>query len=279
MTIIAQLSDIHIGAEGSASLDQAAGPVRALRAAVTSLLTLPVRPDCLVLTGDLVDNGRPAEYARLLALLSPLGMPIHPLPGNHDDRAALRAAFAGHPGVAGDGNGPFPSDQAPVQYAVELPDIRLICCDTARPGTPYGEMDQARLGWLDATLSARPDLPTVIAMHHPPYPTGLGFVDSLRPADRSAFTAVVARHDQVRRIISGHAHRGSLGTVGRVGAVTCPSTYRQLHLDLRPPGQASWTGEPAGYALHVVGPDGIVTHFCPIGDYRPLMGADQYERP
>ena len=41
MTIIAQLSDIHLAAGADGRVDDRSGPVRALRSAVSSLLALP----------------------------------------------------------------------------------------------------------------------------------------------------------------------------------------------------------------------------------------------
>lgn len=270
MTIIAQLSDIHLAAGTDGSVDDSSGPVRALRAAVSSLLALPARPDCVVLTGDLTEHGLPAEYARLRALLSPLSMPVHPLPGNHDDRAGLRAAFAGHPAVGGQ-----QAADAPIQYAIEVGGVRLVCCDTTVPGKGHGEMDAGRLEWLDAALAEAPDTPTLVATHHPPYPIGVRFLDDLALLDAAEFGAVLARHAQVVRVISGHVHRGSVGSIAGITATTCPSTYRQLFLDLTRPGRAAVTGEPAGFALHVLGEDRTpVTHFLPTGNYRPLMEVD-----
>ncbi|GAA2633717.1 phosphodiesterase [Actinomadura fulvescens] len=266
MAIIAQLSDIHLAAGKDGAVDDDSGPVRALRAAVSSLLALPARPDAVVLTGDLADGGRPAEYARLHALLSPLPMAVYPLPGNHDDRDALRAAFKDHPAVAGSGH-----DGSPVQYAVDVNGARLVCCDTTVPGRPHGEMDDERLAWLDETLAAAPQTPTVVATHHPPYPLGIRFIDDMRFADTAGFAKVVARHPQVARVISGHVHRGSVGSLGTTVCTTCPSTYRQLYLDLTRPGRAAVTGEPAGFAVHLVTAGTATTHFVPTGNYRPLM--------
>jgi 3',5'-cyclic-AMP phosphodiesterase len=273
MTIIAQLSDIHLAVGADGEVDDRSGPVRALRNAVSSLLALPERPDCLVLTGDLADNGLPAEYARLHALLSPLPMPVFPMPGNHDDRAVLRTVFSDHLAVAaarGDGD-----PQAPFQYAVEVDGVRLVCCDTIVPGKTRGQLDAERLDWLDATLAAAPDTPTVVATHHPPFPVGVRFLDKLALHDPAAFGAVLARHPQVERVISGHVHRASAGSIGGITATTCPSTYRQIFLDTSRPGRAAVTGEPPGFAVHIVG-DGrpAVSHFVPTGNYRPLMHVD-----
>ncbi len=52
-------------------------------------------PAAVVMTGDLVNDARPDEYAALADLLAPLDAPVLPLPGNHDDRALLRADVRG----------------------------------------------------------------------------------------------------------------------------------------------------------------------------------------
>ncbi|TDC56389.1 phosphodiesterase [Actinomadura sp. KC345] len=271
MAIIAQLSDIHLAAGRDGRVDDGSGPVRALRAAVSSLLSLPARPDAVVLTGDLADGGLSAEYARLHALLSPLPMPVYPMPGNHDDRDEMRKAFKDHPAVAGIGGAP----QSPVQYAVDVAGVRLVCCDTTVDGHPHGHMSEDRLAWLDRTLRDAPDTPTVVATHHPTFPIGIRFIDDMRFVDPAGFASVISRHRQVVRVISGHVHRGSVGSLAGTVCTTCPSTYRQLFLDLTQPGRAAVTGEPAGFAIHLVGRDGTATtHFVPTGNYRPLMDVE-----
>ncbi|WP_019632588.1 metallophosphoesterase [Actinomadura atramentaria] len=273
MAIIAQLSDIHLAAGRDGSVDDGSGPVRALRAAVSSLLSLPARPDAVVLTGDLADAGLPAEYARLRALLSPLPMPVFPLAGNHDVADDLRAVFDDQPAVAASGDRPG----AALQYAVDVAGVRLVCCDTSVQGRAAGFMDDDRLAWLDAALAAAPAVPTIVATHHPPYPIGIRFIDDMRFQNSEAFVKIVSSYPQVVRVMSGHVHRGSAGSLGGVVCTTCPSTYRQLFLDLTQPGHAAVTGEPAGFAVHLVTtepPVTATTHFVPTGSYRPLMDVE-----
>src|SRR3954452_8081098 len=108
MPIIAQLSDLHLSDEDPRPLDD-------LRRAIAALLALPVPPGHVVLTGDLADHGRPSEYAALRGELAALPMPVHPLPGNHDDVRALLAAF---PELSGP------------NYTVDADDVRIACCDS-----------------------------------------------------------------------------------------------------------------------------------------------------
>ena len=53
------------------------------------------KPDVVLITGDCVNSGSAAEYARFQALLRPLTMPVYVIPGNHDNREQLLAAFGG----------------------------------------------------------------------------------------------------------------------------------------------------------------------------------------
>src|SRR5690242_4840687 len=152
MTILAQLSDLHLS-------DEDPTPTRALRKALTALLALTTPPDAVVLTGDLADHGRPGEYALLRDELERLPMPAYPLPGNHDDAGALLAAFPALPGP---------------NYTVRAGGVRLLCCDSTVPGQTGGELSDPE--WLDAALSEEPDTPAVVAMHHPPYAIGVGWI-------------------------------------------------------------------------------------------------------
>jgi Icc protein len=202
--IIAQISDMHVTAEGRLAyrrVDTAGHLARA----VDHLLGLSPRPDAVLATGDLVDAGSPDEYARLRRLLAPLPMPVYLVPGNHDDRQALAAAFADHRYLPREGF---------MHYVVEPYPVRLVVLDTVVPGEGGGLMCEARLQWLDARLREAPARPTMVVMHHPPFKTGIAFMDSLGLANADALAAVIERHPQVERIVCGHLHRPSSGDGG-----------------------------------------------------------------
>src|SRR5258706_16460452 len=147
--LIAQMTDLHIKPPGKLAyggVDTAA----MLRAAIAHLTALRPAPDALLLTGDLVDAGSAAEYALLRALLAPVRCPLYLIPGNHDDRAALRAAFADHRYLPPDGF---------IQYVIDDQAVRLIGLDTLVPGEGGGTLCAARLAWLAAQLDAAPARP------------------------------------------------------------------------------------------------------------------------
>ena len=122
--LLAQISDLHIQVGAG---DRT--PTARAEAVVAAVAALVPAPDSVLVTGDLVHHGAPAEYDRVRELLAPLRMPVHVLPGNHDDRNALRATLGA---LAGDSRGSF------VQYTARSGRVRLVVCDTTEPGQDGG---------------------------------------------------------------------------------------------------------------------------------------------
>ena len=142
--IIAQITDTHIKPPGQFAY-RVVDTATCLRAAVRALDRLVPAPAAVVVTGDLVDRGLPEEYAHLRALLEPLRMPVYLIPGNHDDRDALRAGFKE--------DGYFPASGF-LHYTADIGPLRLVALDTLVPGEGGGELCEARLEWLAAALGA-----------------------------------------------------------------------------------------------------------------------------
>jgi 3',5'-cyclic AMP phosphodiesterase CpdA len=244
-TVIAQLSDPHIGATWAEG-----DPVAGLATAVASIRRLRPAPDALVLTGDLADNLADSEYAQVLAAVEDIDAPCYALPGNHDDRDGVRRHF-GIPGERG----------TPVQYAVELGALRILMLDSTRPGADAGEFDAGRLAWLEDALSADPRTPTLLAMHHPPLVTHVPGIDALALAagDRAALADVVGAHPNVLLIIAGHVHRAIVGELAGRRVLSAPSTYIGFELDLLAE-QLDDVPTPPGYVVHLLRDGELASH-------------------
>lgn len=260
--LIAQLTDTHIRPEGRLAyrkVDTAAF----LEKAVQHLRDLPLPLNAVILTGDLVDFGTDEEYGRLLRLLEPISVPIYPIPGNHDVRNAMRRAFAGRADLP---------EEDDVSYVAECGPLRLVMVDSMMAGYPHGEMTDARLEWLDAALSAEPDRPALIALHHPPFITGIRHMDVQNCRNWEGFERVLLRHPQVLSIVCGHIHRTVFTTfAGRTVSIG-PSPAHAVDLNLDPDGIPSFRMEPPGIHLHWWQSDPapygrIVTHLSPVGAF------------
>jgi 3',5'-cyclic AMP phosphodiesterase CpdA len=251
--LLAQLSDPHVN-------DDDDGPALALAAAVRAVGALDPAPGAVLVSGDLTEHGSVSEYERVRELLSALTMPVHVLAGNHDDREALRKSF------------PLPSAVADTasedyRYATRCGPLRLIGCDTTRPGRDDGAFGADRLAWLEARLSEDLDTPTIVAMHHLPLPTAIPAMDALglSRADRVAIDELVAAFPHVGRVVTGHVHRAVVGTLGGCAVFACPSTHLQVALDLREPVRLTLVPGPPGFGLHIAVAGELVSHVQPVG--------------
>ena len=259
--IIAQISDLHLRGDGR-PLRGGIDSVAALAACIRHLNALDPRPDVVLATGDLANKGVDQDYATLHRMLGELDMPVYVLPGNHDDREALRRTFADHRYLPT--NGEF------LHYTVEDLPLRLIGLDTVAAGADGGCMCAQRLAWLEARLDEGGGRPTLIFMHHPPFRTGIAFMDALGFDGADAMEATVRRHPGIERIICGHVHRDIQVRWGGTIASTAPSIVFQMAMDLRPDSPAAFVLEPAACPVFLWDPDtGLIGHMSVIGEFGP----------
>lgn len=260
--LIAQISDTHV-VPTACEKGKLMRTEEHLRTAVAHLLALRPRPDVVLISGDLVEDGTREEYELFAELLAPLKaeIPIYLAPGNHDEREAMRSVLRNH------GYDYLPTE-GPLQYAVDLGELRLLSLDTVVPGEPGGYLCEERLAWLDAQL-AKDARPTLVMQHHPPFLTGLVRMDGMGLSNVDDEAKVIAKHSNVVRVLSGHLHRSiSSGFSGTI-AMTAPSCAHAVELDLQTEGRLAVLREPPAASVHLWKDDNLVSHTSYIGDYGP----------
>ena len=255
---VVHLSDLHLTHDGAPLYGRT--PLARLEQAVDRILAADADAAFCLLTGDLADAGGDMAYAGLAAALTRLPMPCHLLPGNHDDRAALRRVF---PALPDDGNG-F------VQQAIATPAGRFLLLDTLRDGKPWGLLCPARLAWLAAQLEATVDEPLFIAMHHPPFATGIRSMDRFRLRGADDFLAILLPHRaRLRHLFFGHLHRPIGGSWRGIPFSFVASPNHQVALDLVTEGEdVPGCAEPSGYGVILIDDERVVVH------HRPLEGGE-----
>lgn len=259
--IIAQLSDPHVTIEGSRFNDLYDTATR-LEIAVDTVNRMHPKPDLAFLTGDLVNYGGDEEYDVLKPILEKLKMPYYLGIGNHDSRETFLEKFSDQDYLPKDGF---------VQYVIKQDGLRMIMLDTNIPEMPQGTLCTRRLDWLDGTLSAEPDTPTMIFMHHPPFKTGIVAMDKMGFLKEQEFGKIIDKHKQILRICCGHIHRSIHTNFHGVSTHVCPSTSHKVLLNLEPAGRLATTAEPSELLLHIWdGKGSIVTHTSFTDDY-PIM--------
>jgi 3',5'-cyclic-AMP phosphodiesterase len=257
--LLAQVTDMHIKAGGKLSY-RVVDTEGALTRCIAHLVKMPQVPDAVLFTGDLTDFARPEEYGNLARLLQPLSMPYFLMAGNHDTPQRMREKFPSHEYMR--------QRSGKLDYVIDDFPLRIVALDSTVPKKPDGHLDDAQLRWLDETLAEAPNKPTLVALHHPPFWTGIGHMDQMALANPEALEKVIARHSQVERVVSGHLHRPIVKRFGGTIASTAPSPSHQVVLDLADDAQSRFVLEPPAFQLHLWKAGmGVVSHTATIGDF------------
>lgn len=252
--LLAQLTDSHVLDPDGETDNHVLDNNHRLALAVERLNRETVRPEVVLATGDLLDHGTETEMGLLMDLLAPIDVPILAVPGNHDDRRLFHDAF----------DLPWAADDN-LSWAVDVGDLRIVGLDTIIPGSHGGLFDEPRREWLRSTLDQERDRPTVIAMHHPPFLSGIGWMDEMALAGRDAFAEVVAARPNIVRILCGHLHRPMVTTVAGITTTVAPSTAQHIELDLSEGAPVGIIPDPGGYHLHHLDDGRWVSHIRYIG--------------
>jgi Icc protein len=264
--LIAQISDIHIRRPGQLAyrrLDTAPFLARCIE----RLNTWAQPISAVVITGDLTDTGAPEEYTHLRSLLAQLKLPYYLMVGNHDQRTPLLDAFPEAAYLK-------QSDTDFIQYRVALgtaaAPLHLLALDTLDAPRSGGRLCPTRLAWLAQALDQSRGAPVMVALHHPPFYSGIGHMDSaaLDPDDTQLLAQLISRYPNVERVICGHLHRPIHMRFAGTIASTAPSPAHQVVLDLDANADSAFVMEPPAFALHYwQAGAGLVSHHAYLDRY------------
>src|SRR5581483_1473665 len=178
--------------------------------AIQGVLDMDPRPDCVVVSGDLTDCGLDEEYEYVLAGLRRLPMPVYVIPGNHDLRGPFVKILSR--------NFRYLPRAGYVNYCVEDYPLRIVALDSVIDGETGGRFCAERQAWLRDALARGKGKPTLIMIHHPPFPVAVNGMDTLGLQEASAFADIIQAHPEIERVVCGHYHRPITvrfaGTVG-----------------------------------------------------------------
>jgi Icc protein len=268
---VAQISDLHIKPPGALAYGRV-DTAKALERCVTALNAFRPAPDFVVISGDLADTPLTEEYEYLKRLLTPLKLPFANLPGNHDSRELMRAAFP---------SADYAFTSGPLNQKLEIGRLDLMLLDSSVAGKPYGELDASTLSWLEAALASSASRPALLFLHHPPFQTGIWHMDRQNLLNASELEPIVRLHPRAQLIATGHVHRAVLTMFAGVPTTICPAPNHAVDLDIEHLREPSFKVEPPAFHLHSWFPgEGfgrVVTHHVPIGSFdgpHPFFGTD-----
>ncbi len=192
--IIVQLSDLHVGSQFQPEVfEQVLSEVNQLN------------PDCIVITGDLTNEGLVKEYEKCRELVSQFNCKkIITISGNHDYRNTGYLHFKKY---------------FPFEAVNELGNnVVLVTVGTSRPDRNEGEIGYRQNLWLERTMKKFENHVKILAMHH--HLVGI-------PDTGSDRLTVIDAGDVLRTILDthvdlvlcGHKHRPWIWNFGNLSIV------------------------------------------------------------
>jgi 3',5'-cyclic-AMP phosphodiesterase len=216
------------------------------------------RPEAIVFTGDLADQGEPEAYRRLRALVEPaaaaVGAQVIWVMGNHDERGAFRAGLLDEQPTL-----------EPVDRVFDVNGLRIIALDSTVIGQHYGEISDEQLDWLAAELETPAPHGTLLALHHPPVPSPLGLIALVELRDQDRLAAVIEGTD-VRGVLGGHLHYSTTSTFAGVPVSVASATCYTQDLNVPYPSARGQNGAQSFNLVHVYS-DRVLHSVVPIGEF------------
>ena len=231
----AQLCDPQLGYGGYAH------DMASFQQAITQLNAL--RPDFVVICGDLVNRANESSYADFLKLKAELTVPCHCVPGNHDlgRKSALEALQNYRKLIGRD------------YYSFVHKGRRFVAVNTQLWKAPIAGESEPHEAWVRATLAlaAQQHAPALVCGHHPLYvktPEEAEGFWNLPPAKRQELLSLYAGSGVVA-VLGGHTHTILTNNYQGMQLVNAETT--SLNLDKRPLGFRLWrVGAAAGTLQH-----------------------------
>jgi 3',5'-cyclic-AMP phosphodiesterase len=255
VTRIVQLTDLHLFSDPDERLFGI--PTRELLVDVVDHIARHAgRVDHLVITGDLTHDELHDAYDAIRSIVEPWADRLWPVPGNHDDRAALRATFADR--VAGGG-------ADPVRFAFGEGAWLCLGLDSQVPGRVAGLMDEAQVDWIHARIEEHDPSRIALFLHHPPVVLGSDWLDPIGLDGRELLHELLHDEPRIRLVCSGHVHLEAVHRVASATVVTTPSTGLQFSLAGE---TARFDHSPPGYRIVDLDGDRFTTHVVRLGEAR-----------
>ena len=244
MTQFLQISDTHIVKTGSlvsGRLDTAS-PLKRLVLRIAEL-QFEVGPlDGIVVTGDISDDGTAESYELFKSILEPLNLPIFCIPGNHDVRVPFRDAFerAGYLPKTGR-----------LDWRHKLGAIQIIGLDTLIEGQGGGELEQGSLEFLKESLADLEKAPVVVMLHHPPFKSGMAFMDSIGlQRGTEQLSEVLTAYQGEALVLCGHIHRNISTRLAGHTVISAPSVCSSFLFNTHHDAPIGFLKQEGGALLH-----------------------------
>jgi 3',5'-cyclic-AMP phosphodiesterase len=210
---ILQISDTHLFADANKEL-LGVKTSESFAAVLNVLREKNEKPQMIILSGDLSQDGSESSYRYLAEQLEDFKVPVYCIPGNHDDGKQMAHVYP-YKNISG-------------QRHVLLEHWQVILLDSQIPNAVEGCLDASQLAYLKHCLQAYPEHRAIIVFHHHPVPTGCGWLDPIGLTNADEFWETVSNYPQAHTVLFGHIHQLLEGKKNSLQYFSTPSTCIQF---------------------------------------------------
>jgi 3',5'-cyclic-AMP phosphodiesterase len=211
--LVAQITDTHLLAKVEPEVF-GVQTYNSFQSVIERLKALQPQPDILLLTGDLSQDESSESYDRIVEELAPLNIPSYWLPGNHDNLPIMEQVL----------------QQPPINATKSFQSggWNFLLLSSLVPGCVHGKISKQSLTWLESQLQQFTNLPTLVALHHPPCLIDSDWMDNINLRNHEEFLAVVDRYPQIKLVVFGHIHQEFATQRQGISYLGSPSTCVQF---------------------------------------------------
>ena len=250
------ISDSHIGPTADYSRHGHQSQPCAERA-VEIINNLPVKPDFVMHTGDVVTEPDVRSYERAAVIFSQLNVPIYFATGNHDRARDIQRYLKFGP------RQDFSNSQDSLSYAFEVKGYRFLVLDARGPDEidPHGVMSDAQMELVRLeAISGGP--PLTVFLHFPVLPLNSIWMDAymLIINGEHLHQALLPAKNRLRGVFYGHIHHSMQTMRDGILYTAVPSLFSQF---------AAWPNDtivrenpeyPPGFNFVHLLPDKTIVH-------------------
>lgn len=242
---ILHISDFHLPTRLDKQVN-GVSPYENLKKAVGQVKRQVPKPELIVLGGDLFEEGDKGDYRAVFELFGALQIPVHTVLGNHDHLPALRKAS--EPASQGGPAGYYSFDQGGHHFVI---------LNSTVAGKPHGRLEEEQLLWLNADLHEHRAKPVLIFLHHPPFDSGVPWLDKMGLLNAESFWAMIPPFSSnIRGVFVSHLHIALSSCRRQILMASSPGTCWQYD-GAADSAKAAISAEAPGFNLIDVSPSRI----------------------
>jgi Icc protein len=214
---IAHISDFHLPTKKDSRANGVL-PHANLDLAVETLKAQNPKPNLIMLGGDLLEDGEKGSYQVVAEKFKDFEAPVHTVLGNHDHLKSFKKSSLARN-----------KDHDRAYYSFDHNKVHVVVLYSVCPKKQHGRLDEEQLLWLSVNLYENRGKPVVIFLHHPPFDSGVAWLDKIKLLNDEEFWNIVPPYSKnILGVFASHFHIQLFCKVKGVLSATNPAVCWQF---------------------------------------------------